>query len=433
MSKPIVVFLCGGISKRMAPFGDKVLFKFLGKSLLEHQIELAQKAGFTKFVFVGSEQNIGAIKRIAEEFKIKAEFVLQKEARGMADALLSAREILDGKEIVVVSPNDIFELEAYTSLLKASAGTAVSYIIGYKVKKYFPGGYLKVDGDKLLQVIEKPGEGKEPSDMINIVLHLHKDTGTFFKILESTQSKKDDVYELALSKLCQGADVRVVPYSGSWQAIKHPWDILDAMGWFLSKIKGEKISPSAEISPKATIKGSVIIEEGVRVFEGAAISGPAYIGRNSIIGNNALVRHAHIGENCEIGFSTEVARSYIDDGTRIHGAYVGDSVIGKNCNLGAGTKTANLRFDEKPVKVGVAGLKTDTKKIKLGVLMGDNCKTGVNTNLMPGVKVGPKSFVGPGVVLAEDLPTRKAILFDKRIYKVIDNKWLGDKGGNIGG
>ena len=48
-----VLFLCGGTGKRMFPITeDKFLLKFLGKTLLEHQIETAKKAGLTEFVFV---------------------------------------------------------------------------------------------------------------------------------------------------------------------------------------------------------------------------------------------------------------------------------------------------------------------------------------------------------------------------------------------
>ena len=60
-----VVFLCGGIGKRMFPITeDKFLLKFLGKTLLEHQIELARKAGLTEFVFVGSTRSIHRIEDI---------------------------------------------------------------------------------------------------------------------------------------------------------------------------------------------------------------------------------------------------------------------------------------------------------------------------------------------------------------------------------
>ena len=53
------VFLCGGRGKRMFPIAeDKFLFDFLGKTLLEHQIELAREAGLSHFVIIGNPGNI---------------------------------------------------------------------------------------------------------------------------------------------------------------------------------------------------------------------------------------------------------------------------------------------------------------------------------------------------------------------------------------
>ena len=63
-----VVFLCGGIGKRMFPLTeDKFLFKFMGKTLLQHQIEIAQKAGLKDFVMVGNEFNMNKIREICKK------------------------------------------------------------------------------------------------------------------------------------------------------------------------------------------------------------------------------------------------------------------------------------------------------------------------------------------------------------------------------
>ena len=132
-----MVFLAGGVGKRMFPIvKEKCLLKFLGKELILHQIELAQKAGITDIVVISNPQNIKEIKKVA---KGKTEYIVQKKPLGMADALLSARDVLSGEDILVVNPNDLFELTAYTDVLKAAnMGDADSYILGYKVREYFP-------------------------------------------------------------------------------------------------------------------------------------------------------------------------------------------------------------------------------------------------------------------------------------------------------
>jgi len=123
-----------------------------------------------------------------------------------------------------------------------------------------------------------------------------------------------------------------------------------------------------------------------------------------------------------IGYSTEVKYSVIGDDCWTHSAYVGDSVIGDNCSLGAGTITANYRFDEENIKVCVLGKgKMDSGTNKLGIIMADNCKTGSNATIMPGVKVGPHSLVGPGVLLFTNLEPNKIAFQSRQVLEIKDN------------
>ena len=58
----------------------------------------------------------------------------------------------------------------------------------------------------------------------------------------------------------------------------------------------------------------------------------------------------------------------------------------------------------------------DTGRRKLGVILGDNVKTGIGALLMPGVKVGDDSWVGPGLVVERDLPP-KSMAFVKQNWE----------------
>ena len=50
-----VVFLCGGVGKRMFPITeDKFLLRFLGKTLLEHQIETPKRQGSPNLLLWGT-------------------------------------------------------------------------------------------------------------------------------------------------------------------------------------------------------------------------------------------------------------------------------------------------------------------------------------------------------------------------------------------
>lgn len=419
------VFLCGGVGKRMFPFlEDKLLLKFLGKPLLEHQIERARKVGLSQLVMVVNPQNMEKVEQISKGISgVKIELAVQEKPLGIADALQKAEHLLH-EEVMVINPNDVFESSAYTRLIQESKKSSVlSYLLGYEVKEHFPGGYLVVGkGNELKQIVEKPQRGEEPSNLVNILVHLHTDIRKLLECARSVQTTKDDVYECALDSMVrEGGKIKVVPYHNFWTAIKYPWHIFPVVRYFLDRSKAG-ISPSAHISSKATIEGKVVIEDNVRVLENAVVRGPAYIGANSIIGNNALVRdYSHIGADCVVGYSTEVKSSYIGDGCWFHSSYIGDSIIAEGCSFGAGTVLANFRFDARNISVKIENEVVDTGLDKLGAIVGSNSKTGINASIMPGIRIGSNSFVGSHVCLMRDLGPNKMISLEPH-YRIVERE-----------
>jgi bifunctional UDP-N-acetylglucosamine pyrophosphorylase/glucosamine-1-phosphate N-acetyltransferase len=398
--------------------------------LLQHQIEIACNAGLSDFVIITNPQNKARIKQITKRIPgIKVQFALQKKALGIADALKSAERLLDG-QILVINPNDVFSSSAYTKLLAAGRKTsASSYILGYRVQKYFPGGYLQVNPkNELLHIVEKPKPGEEPSNLVNILIHYHNDSQQLLRRIETACTSRDDVYECALDDMVKaGHKIKVIPYGDFWAPIKYPWHIFKVMEYFLDNAQ-PYIAPSANISEKATIQGKVIISDKVKVLENAVIRGPAYIGPGSVIGNNALVRdYSHIGSNSVIGYSTEVKHSYIGDNCWFHSNYIGDSIMDHDCSFGAGAVLANFRFDEENIRIEIGDSLVDTDYDKLGAIVGRGCRIGVNVSLMPGIRVGANSFVGPHVCLVEDIGANKVILLESWC-QVEDNKTRLDKG-----
>jgi NDP-sugar pyrophosphorylase family protein len=285
-------------------------------------------------------------------------------------------------------------------------------MLGYEVKEYFPGGYLVINSRKeLTRIEEKPEPGSVPSNIVNILLHIHRDPGLLLKHIEKVKTSRDDVYERALYEMLRNRHViKVVPYRGHWAPIKYPWHILNVARYYLDCSR-PYIAPTASISDRATITGKVIIGDNARVLENAVIRGPAYIGPGTIIGNNALVRdYSHIGADCVVGFSTEVKTSYIGNNCWFHSSYIGDSVIGNNCSFGAGTVTANFRFDAGEIPVRYGDVPVKSGRDKLGAVVGDNCKTGINSGILPGRRVGPNSIIGSQVLLTTDLEPGSIIM-----------------------
>jgi bifunctional UDP-N-acetylglucosamine pyrophosphorylase/glucosamine-1-phosphate N-acetyltransferase len=140
------------------------------------------------------------------------------------------------------------------------------------------------------------------------------------------------------------------------------------------------------------------------IRSGSYIQGPCYIGENNIIGPNAFIRpNTSIENNCHIGLS-EIKNSTILSNSNVpHFNYIGDSIICENVNLGAGTKVANLRFDDGNVMVKIKGKLINSKRRKLGTIIGPNVKTGINVSIMTGKIIGENSRIGAHTLVIEDV------------------------------
>lgn len=409
---PTLIILAGGASSRMWPLREKSLMCFGAEPLLLSQLRTYESLGFNDVVIVGNPQNEGEIRDLIARLgdSIQVRFAVQPEAKGMGDALLRAAEVLpaDTGAIYINQVHDIVDERLHIDMLNMyRSNPNTTYLAGMEMENYFPGGYLIIDETGMISgIMEKPGPDKRPSKYVSMVVHIHSSAQRLFDAIRAEYGKdipSDDHYERAMDVLMKQQPYRMVGYNGRWDALKFPWHVLDVMESFLQRIKGQNISPTAFIAPTATITGDVYIGEKAKVFPGASIVGPAYIGAGAIVGNNALVRHSMVLDNCNVGFTTEVARSYVGEGSQLHACRVLDSVFGPNVNFSAGCTTANLRIDRKNVKSTVKGNRQDSGRDKLGAIIGANAFLGVDVMTMPGVKVGENAQVGPGTHLHEDV------------------------------
>lgn len=420
-----VILLAAGQSTRLSPIEDKNLLEFGGKTLIEYQVAAIKKAKLRDIVVVANKHNLKQIAAVLSHFGNVAVTEQKDLEEGMKGGVLAGSKVVSHKNIMVMSTNDVFDEKLFEDMVRISKEKNVDGVIaGKKVSRYFPGGYLKTTNKGFLtDIIEKPGEGKEPSNLINLVCHIYNDFPQFTKYLKEAKSKKDDKYEAALDTYVKKAKTRmmVCPYKGEWRAVKYPWDIIHLMNYFLKEQAGEitkgkpKIDRSAQIAKSAVIEGDVVIEKHVKILHNAVIKGPAYIGEGSVVANNALIRESMIGKNCVIGYSSEVARTYVNHDVWMHSNYVGDSIIDDNVSFGSGTVLGNLRFDEKNVKVNIRKEKLDTGMNKLGAIVGSGTRFGINAGTNPGVKIGKNCFIGGGVLVEQDIDQEKLVLLDQKL------------------
>lgn len=179
-----------------------------------------------------------------------------------------------------------------------------------------------------------------------------------------------------------------------------------------------------------TDEGPVIIEELKEISPPVTLKGPLYIGKDVHL-KRTFIENSFLKDVLRLG--GEIGSSFFYGfSNKAHEGYVGHSVIGKWVNLGALTTTSDLKNTYSEIKVNIRKEeKINTKKIKLGVFIGDHVQTGIGTLLSTGTVIMPfcnlygglnfKGFIKPFTWWGDDIKTEykleKAIEVAKKMME----------------
>ena len=371
------VILAAGKGQRLEPLSltrTKVMIPVVNMPFLHWVVD---SVGFAEeILIVVRKDQKDVIEYFSGNKKIK--FVYQQKPLGTADAIKQCEKYIENKFVVI--NGDCLISKKDMSKLSKNKDITVS---GFHVENIENYGELVIEKGKLKEIKEKPLNSK--GNIANAGLYLFDKS--IFSAIKKTKLSKRKEYEItdSINILAKEKEIRILKLS-DWKTITYPWDLLEINKSILDKL-GSQISKKAEIRP------------------GSYIENPVAIGDNAIIGPNCYIRkYSSIGKECKVGNAVEIKNSIIMDNSFVsHLSYVGDSIIGENCNIAAGTIFANLRLDDKPVKMIVKNEKTDSGKRKLGGIIGDNVKFGVNVTIMPGKKIWPNLLIPPGITVKEDV------------------------------
>mgnify|MGYP001245032142 CR=1 FL=1 len=163
----------------------------------------------------------------------------------------------------------------------------------------------------------------------------------------------------------------------------------------ISEFKGifdDKINQNIDVGAGVILdasEGPILIDQYSRIDIGALIKGPVYIGQKSIINPGSRLRgNVSIGPVCKIGGEIEdvVIQGYTN---KQHDGYLGHSFLGEWINVGANTNNSDLKNNYSKIKFNFSDTSTiDTKRLFLGVMIGDFCRTGISTMINTGSYFG---------------------------------------------
>jgi len=416
------VILAAGEGVRLQPITStrpKHLIKVGGKPILKYCLNAVKTSGIDEVLivihFMGDavRQHFGDGKKLG----LKIEYVEQKAVLGTGNAV-SVVEPHIKDDFLLVYGDVLFAAETVKSVVnlhtKEKPATTMAVVPVENPENY---GVVELeDKGHVKRIIEKPKREEAPTNLANAGVYVFS-TEIFDKIREASPSTRGE-WEItdAISLLLKEKKtvLAVKTSRDDWMDIGRPWDLLEANRWALVRTD-HKVCGLVESG--AHLIGPVTVAETARIRSGAYIEGPAFIDEESDIGPNCYIRPCtSIGKKVRVGNACEIKNSIIMDYAHIgHLSYIGDSVIGENCNLGAGTITANYRLDAGTIKMMVKDKVVDSGRTKLGVVLGDSVKAGINALFMPGVKVGCNSWIGPNVVVQRDVPADTVVLLKQSL------------------
>lgn len=165
------VILAGGKGTRLRPLTYKIpkaLIKVQGKTITEHLFDLFKKYDIREIIM-----SVGYLKeKIVEYFKdgskfgVKITYIEESEPLGTAGPLKLVKSqidcpfiVLNGDELKDINIKEMYNLHKKSKALATIALTKVEDTSQY--------GVARLEGNKILEFIEKPSKQEAPSNLIN--------------------------------------------------------------------------------------------------------------------------------------------------------------------------------------------------------------------------------------------------------------------------
>ncbi len=419
----LIVILAAGKGTRMRSALPKVLHQVGGRSLLGHVIAAATGAAAQSMAVV-TGPGMNAVRQEASRHFEGAQFYLQADQRGTADALLAAREAL------AVHQGDVIVLFGDTPLMTSATIAAAQHmlkeahvvVVGFQAANPFGYGRILTDPAGGVTAIREHKEATEAERQVRLcnsgVMGFRSER--LLDVLESignANSKGEfyltDAVEIARGKglsvgyittdeaETQGINDRaqLAAVEAQWQARKRT-DVL-AGGATLTAPETVFFAFDTTIGQDVTIEPFVVFGPGVTVADNVTIRAfthivgadrklktGAKIGEGVDLGPFSRIRPGtDLGRNVHVGNFVEVKNATLEEGAKAnHLTYLGDVRVGAGANIGAGTITCN--YD---------GFNKHHTDIGAGAFIGSN------TALVAPVKIGDRAIIGAGSVIAKDV------------------------------
>jgi bifunctional UDP-N-acetylglucosamine pyrophosphorylase/glucosamine-1-phosphate N-acetyltransferase len=413
-AKTTIVVLAAGEGTRMVSAVPKVLHRIGGRPLIAYVLEAARDAGADKVAIVvgpGRDDVAAEVKRLLPGARI----FVQKERRGTAHALLSARTMFaDGDDIIVVfGDTPLVRAETLRGVRAGLKNAAVS-VLGFRPADPTGYGRLVIANGRLMSIREESDAseaervimlcnagvmalaGKHALDIVRSIRNRNRKREFYLSDAVAIAADKGlaAAFSEAPEEEVMGINDRKQLAEADAVLQKRLRESAMAAGTTLVAPETVYFSTDTKLGRDVTVEPYVVFGPGVVVEDKATIRSfshleGAHVAAGATIGPFARLRPGTvIGEGARVGNFVEVKQAKFGKGAKAnHLAYIGDGSVGEGANIGAGTIFCN--YD------GIEKHRTE---------VGKKAFIGSNSSLVAPVKIGEGAYVGTGSVIVKDVP-----------------------------
>jgi glucose-1-phosphate thymidylyltransferase len=342
------LILSGGKGTRLRPIthtSAKQLVPIANKPILYYGIEAIVAAGITEIGIITGEtgEEVKAAVGDGSRFGAKITCIPQEAPLGLAHAVLTAQEFLDGDSFVLYLGDNLIRYGIVPIVEEFRTTNPDAMILLAAVPNPEQFGVAELDGERVVKLVEKPKEPKSNLALVGVYLF---QTNVFDAIDNIDYSPRGEleITDAIQQMIDSGKHVKPHLITGVHEASIATWkdtgrldDILEANRIVLDDMEHHI---DGTVSDDVILNGRVTIEAGAKVSN-STISGP------SIIGKDTVIDGAEIGPYTAIYYGCTVKNAAIENSIVLERCCISDieeridySLIGKECEISKPTANA---------------------------------------------------------------------------------------------
>jgi glucose-1-phosphate thymidylyltransferase len=329
------LILSGGAGTRLRPIthtSAKQLVPVANKPVLFYGIEALVEAGVTKIGIIIAPETGDEIRAAAGDgsrFGAEITYIVQDAPKGLAHAVLTAEEFLEGAPFVMYLGDNLLAdgLRGLVSTFRESGPDALILLTPVDDPQHY--GVAELDGERIVRLVEKPKD--PPSNLALVGVYLF--SPLIFdaaRALEPSWRDELEITEAIQSLIEDGRRVESEVVRGWWKDTGQLADMLEANRLVLEEVESRV---DGEVDETSRVEGRVVVEAGAHVH-GSVVRGPA------VIGAGARIEDAYVGPYTSIGENVRIVRSEVEHSIVLSGSLVEDlgtrmeaSLLGREVKL----------------------------------------------------------------------------------------------------